>query len=41
MRISMDSKGCWINNVFIERLWHSVKYREVYLNAYEMLVQAK
>jgi transposase InsO family protein len=32
--ISMDSKGCWRDNVFVERLWRSVKYEEVYLNAY-------
>src|SRR6267154_1020489 len=32
--ISIDGKGRWINNVFIERLWRSVKYEEVYLRAY-------
>ena len=32
--ISMDGKGRWIDNVFIERLWRSVKYEEVYLRAY-------
>jgi putative transposase len=32
--ISMDGKGRWIDNVFIERLWRSVKYEEVYLHAY-------
>ena len=35
IRISMDGKGRWIDNVFIERLWRSVKYEEVYLHAYE------
>jgi putative transposase len=30
----MDGKGRWIDNVFIERLWRSVKYEEVYLHAY-------
>ena len=35
IRISMDGKGCWRDNVFIERLWRSVKYEEVYLHAYE------
>ena len=30
----MDGKGRWIENVFIERLWRSVKYEEVYLHAY-------
>jgi putative transposase len=33
--ISMDGKGCWRDNVFVERLWRSVKYEEVYLNVYE------
>jgi len=33
-RISMDGKGRWIDNVFIERLWRSVKYEDVYLHAY-------
>jgi len=35
VQISMDGKGRWIENVFIERLWRSVKYEEVYLHAYE------
>ena len=35
IRISMDGKGSWRDNVFIERLWRSVKYEEVYLHAYE------
>ena len=33
--ISMDGKGRWVDNVFIERLWRSVKYEDVYLRAYE------
>jgi putative transposase len=33
--ISMDGKGRWIDNVFIERLWRSVKYEDIYLHAYE------
>jgi putative transposase len=33
--ISMDGKGSWRDNVFVERLWRSVKYEEVYLRAYE------
>lgn len=33
--ISMDGHGCWRDNVFVERLWRSVKYEEVYLHAYE------
>ena len=35
IRISMDGKGAWRDNVFIERLWRSVKYEEVYLHAYD------
>ena len=31
----MDGKGRWVDNVFVERLWRSVKYEEVYLHAYE------
>ena len=41
IKISMDGKGRWIDNVFIERLWRSVKYEEVYLKAYESMAQAK
>ncbi len=41
IRISMDGKGRWIDNVFIERLWRSVKYEEVYLHAYESVTQAR
>ncbi len=33
--ISMDGKGAWRDNVFVERLWRTVKYQEVYLHAYE------
>jgi putative transposase len=39
--ISMDGKGCWRDNVFVERLWRSVKYEEVYLHAYESVSGAK
>ena len=35
IQISMDGQGCWRDNVFIERLWRSVKYEEVYLYAYD------
>ncbi|MBW8079333.1 MAG: IS3 family transposase [Gallionella sp.] len=35
VQISMDGKGRWIDNVFIERLWRSVKYENIYLHAYE------
>ena len=33
--ISMDGKGRWMDNVFVERLWRSVKYEDIYLRAYE------
>ena len=39
--ISMDAKGCWRDNVFVERLWKSVKYEEVYLRAYDSVSHAK
>jgi putative transposase len=39
--ISMDGKGAWRDNVFVERLWRSVKYEEVYLHAYEKVPQAR
>ncbi|MCK5687129.1 transposase, partial [bacterium] len=35
IKISMDGKGRWIDNVFIERFWRTLKYDEVYLHAYE------
>jgi len=41
IQISMDSKGRWIDNVFIERFWRSLKYEEVYLRAYESISEAK
>ena len=40
IRISMDGKGAWRNNVFAERLWRSVNNEEVYLNAYEFMTDA-
>jgi len=39
--ISMDGKGRWIDNVFIERLWRSVKYEEIYLHAYTNGTEAR
>ena len=39
--ISMDGKGCWRDNVFVERLWKSIKYEEVYLRGYESVSAAK
>lgn len=41
IQISMDGKGCWRDNVFVERLWKSVKYEEVYLHAYDSVSDAK
>lgn len=41
IRISMDGKGRWIDNVFIERLWRTVKYEEVFLKAYDTMHQAR
>lgn len=38
IKISMDGKGCWVDNVFIERLWRSVKYEDVYLKEYPTVV---
>ena len=39
--ISMDGKGAWRDNVFVERLWRSVKYEEVYLRAYDSVPEAR
>ena len=39
--ISMDGKGAWRDNVFVERLWRSVKYEEVYLRAYDNVSEAR
>jgi putative transposase len=41
IQISMDGKGCWRDNVFVERLWKSVKYEHVYLHAYETVSEAR
>jgi putative transposase len=41
IRISMDGKGRWRDNVFVERLWKSVKYEEVYLRAYDTVSAAR
>ena len=41
IRISMDGKGCWRDNVFVERLWKSIKYEEVYLHAYDSVTAAR
>jgi putative transposase len=39
--ISMDGKGSWRDNVFVERFWRSLKYEEVYLKAYESVAEAR
>lgn len=39
--ISMDGKGRWMDNVFIERLWWSVKYQDVYLKAYSSIAEVR
>ena len=39
--ISMDGKGAWRDNVFVERLWRSVKYEEAYLRAYDSVPEAR
>lgn len=39
--ISMDGKGRWMDNVFIERLWKSVKYEDIHLKAYSLMAEVK
>ena len=41
IRISMDGKGRWIDNVFVERIWKSVKYEEIYLHGYDTVSEAR
>jgi putative transposase len=41
LAISMDGKGAWRDNVFVERLWRSIKYEEVYLKAYNSVSEAR
>jgi putative transposase len=41
IKISMDGQGRWRDNIFIERLWKTVKYNEVYLKAYESIAYAR
>jgi len=41
VKISMDGKGAWRDNVFVERLWRTVKYEEVYLRAYDTVAEAQ
>ena len=37
----MDGRGAWRDNIFVERIWRSIKYEEVYLHAYDSVAQAK
>ncbi|MCB1507032.1 MAG: IS3 family transposase [Hyphomicrobiaceae bacterium] len=39
--ISMDGRGCWRDNIFIERFWRSIKYEEIYLHAYDSVSSAR
>ncbi|MBA4142100.1 MAG: DDE-type integrase/transposase/recombinase [Nitrosospira sp.] len=39
--LSMDGRGAWRDNVFVERLWKSVKYERVYLHAYDSVTEAR
>ena len=41
IEISMDGKGAWRDNVFVERLWRSVKYEDVYLRAYHTVTEVR
>ena len=41
IQLSMDGKGCWRDNVFVERLWRTIKYEEVYLHAYDSVSEAR
>jgi putative transposase len=41
IKISMDGKGAWRDNVFVERLWRTIKYEEVYLRAYDSVPEAR
>lgn len=41
IKISMDGKGAWRDNVFVERLWRTIKYEEVYLHAYVSVSEAR
>ncbi len=41
IQISMDGKGAWRDNIFVERLWRTVKYEEVYLHAYDTVSDSR
>jgi putative transposase len=39
--ISTDGRGAWRDNIFVERLWRTIKYEEVYLHAYDSVAEAR
>lgn len=41
IRTSMDGLGCWRDNIFVERLWRTLKYEEVYLHTYDTVSAAR
>ena len=41
IRISMDGKGCWGDNMFVERLWKTIKYEDIYLRAYNTVSEVR
>ena len=41
VQVSMDGRGCWRNNVFVERLWRTIQYEHVYLRAYDTVADAR
>lgn len=41
IQISMDGKGCWRDNVFVEWIWRTIKYEEVYLRAHDSVQEAR
>ena len=41
IKISMEGKGAWRDNVFVERLWRTIKYEQVYLRAYASVSEAR
>jgi len=40
-QVSIDSKGRYLDNIFVERLWRSIKYEEVYLKVYQTVAEAR
>ena len=41
IQLSMDGRGCWRDNIFVERFWRTLKYEEVYLHAYDSVSAAR